>query len=391
MKDLRPLLEQARQAHLYRRPRVLDSPQQPEVVVDGRPMLSFCSNDYLGLAADARVAEAFKNGIDQWGSGSGAAHLVTGHSRAHERLEQELADFTGRERALLFSSGYMANLAVITTLLGRGDSIIEDRLDHASLVDGARLSGARLLRYSHADEKRHKKGFKGTDPFYLLEKATGEKLLAVDGVFSMDGDLADLPMLAELCKQQDAWLMVDDAHGLGVLGANGGGSVQHWQLDAQQVPVLMGTLGKAFGTAGAFVAGSQELIETLIQQARTWIFTTALPAAVAEATRCSLKILQQEHWRRERLQALVEKYRTGAARMGFELPPSATPIQPLIAGSAETALEWSSQLAEQGILVTAIRPPTVPKGSARLRITFSASHTDEQLQRLLTALERLRP
>jgi 8-amino-7-oxononanoate synthase len=382
MKDLRPLLEQARRDYLYRSPRVLDSPQQPEVLVDGKPMLGFCSNDYLGLSADERVATAFKQGIDRWGSGSGAAHLVTGHSRAHQQLEQELADFTGRERALLFSSGYMANLAVITTLLGRGDSVIQDRLDHASLVDGARLSDARLLRFAHADLDAAKS---------QLEKASGEKLLAVDGVFSMDGDLADLPALAELCQKQDAWLMVDDAHGLGVLGANGGGSLAHWRLDAQQVPVLMGTLGKAFGTAGAFVAGSEALIETLIQKARTYIFTTALPAAVADATRVSLKIIQQESWRRERLGELVEKFREGAIALGFDLPPSPTPIQPLIAGSAETALEWSDLLAEQGILVTAIRPPTVPKGSARLRITFSASHTDAHLQRLLNALERLRP
>ena len=382
MKDLRPLLEQARRDHLYRSPRVLESPQQPEVRVDGKPMLSFCSNDYLGLAADERVARAFRAGIDRWGSGSGAAHLVTGHSRAHQQLEQELAEFTGRERALLFSSGYMANLAVITTLLGRGDTVVQDRLDHASLVDGARLSGARLLRFAHADLDAAKA---------QLGKATGEKLLAVDGVFSMDGDLADLPALAELCRKQDAWLMVDDAHGLGVLGAHGGGSLAHWRLDAQQAPVLMGTLGKAFGTAGAFVSGSEALIETLIQKARTYIFTTALPAAVAEATCASLKIIQQESWRRERLGELVEKFREAAIALDFELPPSPTPIQPLIAGSAATVLNWSSKLAEQGILVTAIRPPTVPKDTARLRITFSASHTDAQLQRLLNALERLRP
>ncbi|WP_456417229.1 8-amino-7-oxononanoate synthase [Thiolapillus sp.] len=382
MKDLRLPLERARRDHLYRRPLVLDSPQQPEMVVAGRPMLGFCSNDYLGLAADARVAEAFHRGIDRWGSGSGAAHLVTGHSRAHEQLEQELADFTGRERALLFSSGYMANLAVIATLSGRGDTLIEDRLNHASLIDGGRLCGARLRRFPHADLAAAGK---------QLQNATGETLLAVDGVFSMDGDLADLPALAGLCRQHQAWLMVDDAHGLGVLGSNGGGSLEHWRLDAQQVPVLMGTLGKAFGTAGAFVAGSEALIETLIQEARTYIFTTALPAAVAEATRSSLKILRKERWRRERLQELVEKFREGAARLGFALPASTMPIQPLIAGSAQTALEWSGLLAEQGILVTAIRPPTVPRGSARLRITFSASHTDEHLQRLLAALERLRP
>ena len=382
MKDLRPALEQAKREHLYRRPLILDSPQQPQLSVDGKPMLSFCSNDYLGLAADERVAAAFCQGVQQWGSGSGAAHLVSGHTRAHQQLEQELAAATGYERALLFSSGYMANLAVITTLLERGDTVIQDRLNHASLVDGGRLSDARLLRFAHGDLQSMDR---------QLRNASGEKLLAVDGVFSMDGDLANLPQIAALCQQHNAWLMADDAHGLGVLGEKGGGSVAHWQLDSQQVPILMGTLGKALGTAGAFVAGSEELIETLIQKARTYIFTTALPAAVAEATRCSLAIVQQEHWRRERLQELIGRFRDKTAALGFETLPSATAIQPLIAGSAEKALAWSSQLAAQGILVTAIRPPTVPQNSARLRITFSASHSDEQLQQLLHGLEKIEP
>jgi 8-amino-7-oxononanoate synthase len=382
MKDLRPALEQAKQAHLYRRPLILDSPQQPELVVDGKVMLGFCSNDYLGLAADARVAEAFREGIKHWGSGSGAAHLVSGHSRAHQQLEQELATHTGYERALLFSSGYMANLAVLTALLGRGDTVVEDRLNHASLVDGGRLSDARLRRFAHADLQAADR---------QLRNATGEKLLATDGVFSMDGDLADLPAFAALCRQHQAWLMVDDAHGLGVLGDRGRGSAAHWRLDARQVPVYMGTLGKALGTAGAFVAGSSELIETLIQTARSYIFTTALPAALAEATRCSLQILQQEDWRRERLQELTGRFQERVSALGFELQPSATAIQPLIAGSAEKALAWSEQLAQQGILVTAIRPPTVAPNSARLRVTFSASHDDEHLQRLLQALERIQP
>ncbi len=382
MKDLRPALEQAKREYLYRRPLILDSPQQPQLSVDGKPMLSFCSNDYLGLAADERVAAAFCQGVQQWGSGSGAAHLVSGHTRAHQQLEQELAAATGYERALLFSSGYMANLAVITTLLERGDTVIQDRLNHASLVDGGRLSDARLLRFAHGDLQSMDR---------QLRNASGEKLLAVDGVFSMDGDLANLPQTAALCQQHNAWLMVDDAHGLGVLGKKGGGSVAHWQLDSQQVPILMGTLGKALGTAGAFVAGSEELIETLIQKARTYIFTTALPAAVAEATRCSLAIVQQEHWRRERLQELIGRFRDKTAALGFETLPSATAIQPVIAGSAEKALAWSAQLAAQGILVTAIRPPTVPQNSARLRITFSASHSDEQLQQLLHGLEKIQP
>ncbi|BAO44965.1 8-amino-7-oxononanoate synthase [Thiolapillus brandeum] len=382
MKDLRPALVQAQQGHLYRRRRVLDSPQQPRLVVEGRPLLSFCSNDYLGLAADPRVSKAFHRGLEHWGSGSGSAHLVSGHSRAHHALEEELADFTGRERALLFSSGYLANLAVVTSLCGRGDTVIQDKLDHASLIDAARLSGAGLKRYAHNDMAAARQ---------RLAAARGEVLLAVDGVFSMDGDLAPLPELADLASQHGAWLMVDDAHGLGVLGAGGRGSLAHFGLDADHAPVLMGTLGKAFGTAGAFVAGSEALIETLIQKARSYIFTTALPAALAEATRASLEILRAEEWRRERLASLVARFRRGAAEMGFKLSASATPVQPLIAGRAQTALAWSRLLEEQGILVTAIRPPTVPKGSARLRITFSAAHEDRDLDQLLAALESLKP
>ena len=318
--------------------------------------------------------------MDDYGSGSGAAHLVTGHSAAHQALEEELAEFTGRDRALLFSSGYMANLGVVSGLLGRGDSVLQDRLNHASLIDGGRLSGARFQRYPHLDTEAAKD---------RLAKAGGGKMLATDGVFSMDGDLADLPDLARICTREQAWLMVDDAHGLGVLGAKGGGSLEHYSLDQQQVPILMGTLGKALGTAGAFVAGPEVLIETLIQQARTYIYTTALPAAVAEATRTSLRLAAMEGWRRERLQELVDAFRTGVQELDFELTDSATPIQPIIAGSSETALEWSKQLEAQGILVAPIRPPTVPEGTARLRITFSASHGDHHLRRLLDALAGL--
>ena len=378
MKDLEAALEQRRQQQLFRRPKVVATPQRPEMVVDGEPMLSFCSNDYLGLAADEQVRQAFRQGVDQYGVGSGAAHLVNGHSQAHQALEEELAAFTGRERALLFSSGYQANLGVITALAGRGDTVVEDRLNHASLIDGGLLSGARLVRYPHGDVPAA--GGK-------LEQAKGEKLLATDGVFSMDGDLADLPALARLCRERDAWLMVDDAHGMGVLGHAGAGSLTHFGLDQQDVPVLMGTLGKAFGTAGAFVAGSRALIETLIQQARSYIYTTALPAALAEATRQSLRLVQQDEWRRERLQQLILQFREGAQQLGFPVADSATPIQPLIAGSAARALSWSEMLRQQGILVTPIRPPTVPEGTARLRITLSALHTDEQLTRLLDALE----
>jgi 8-amino-7-oxononanoate synthase len=380
LNELGRLLAERRRNALYRQPRVTGSAQQPELVVDGRPMLSFCSNDYLGLAADPRVAKAFKRGVDRYGSGSGAAHLVTGHSEAHQALEYDLAEFTGRDRALLFSSGYMANLGVLCALLGRGDSVLEDRLNHASLIDAGLLSGARFQRYPHLNTEAAAS---------RLGKAKGGKMLVTDAVFSMDGDLADLPELARVCTREQAWLMVDDAHGLGVLGAKGAGSLEHFSLNQQQVPILMGTLGKALGTAGAFVAGPEVLIETLIQQSRTYIYTTALPAAIAEATRTSLQLAARESWRRERLQELISSFRTTVQQMDFELADSNTPIQPIIAGSSETALDWSKQLEVQGILVTPIRPPTVPEGTARLRITFSASHQDHHLHQLLQALAGL--
>ena len=382
MKDLGFELAQREAQGLYRQTRVVSGPQRPELVIDGRELLSFCSNDYLGLAADARISRAFKQAVDRYGNGSGAAHLVTGHSTAHQALEEELAEFTGRERALLFSSGYLANIGLITALVGPGDSVVEDRLNHASLIDGGLLSRARFQRYPHRDHQK---------AAALLARAKGERLLVTDGVFSMDGDLADLPELAECCRSNGAWLMVDDAHGLGVLGQGGRGSVAHFKLGQEEVPVLMGTLGKAFGTAGAFVAGSEDLIETLIQQARSYIYTTALPAANAEATRESLRLVQQEEWRRERLQELVSRFRAGALELGFQLTDSTTPIQPLLAGSATRALSWSRILERQGILVTPIRPPTVPEGTARLRITLSAAHTEEQVTRLLEVLDQVDP
>ncbi len=347
-------------------------------MVDGRAMLGFCSNDYLGLANHPEVITAMQRGAAEYGVGSGAAHLVSGHSMAHHALEQELAEFTGRPRALLFSTGYMANQGVITDLLGRSDTVYEDRLNHASLIDGGLLSRARFKRFAHADMQALTQQMESQD--------NGEALVAVDGVFSMDGDIAPLPELAAICQERDAWLMVDDAHGLGVLGANGGGSLEHFSLDLAAVPILMGTLGKGLGTFGAFVAGSEELIETLIQQARSYVYTTASPPAVAEAARASLRLVQREPWRRERLQELIQRFRAGAEQLGLPIMPSETPIQPLLAGSAEQALAWSGRLEQQGILVSAIRPPTVPEGSARLRVTLCAKHTDEHLERLLEAL-----
>ena len=377
MTDLSPALERRRDAGLYRARRVVEGPQGPRLTVDGHPVLAFCSNDYLGLAADSRVAAAFRRGIDTWGVGSGAAHLVTGHSAAHHALEAELAEFTGRPRALLFSTGYMANLGVIAALTGRGDTVFEDRLNHASLIDGGLLSGARFRRYAHGDAAALDRE---------LGDARGERLVVTDGVFSMDGDLAPLPELAIACRRHDAWLMVDDAHGLGVLGEAGRGSLAHFGLGAHDVPILMGTLGKALGTAGAFVAGSEDLIETLIQSARTYVYTTAMPPALAEATRASLRIARDEEWRREHLRALVSRFREGAAQLGLPLMPSTTPIQPVLAGTADRAVAWSRSLEAQGILVTAIRPPTVPEGGARLRVTFSALHEEVHVDRLLDAL-----
>jgi len=365
---------------LYRRRHVVEGPQAVHLKVDGRELLSFCSNDYLGLAADPRLAEAMCAATARYGVGSGAAHLISGHTRAHHMLEEELADWLGCERALLFSTGYMANLGVPGALLRRGDVILQDRLNHASLIDGAQLSAATLRRYAHADMAALER---------LLGEHTGNVLIATDGVFSMDGDVAPLRRLAALAAHYDAPLMVDDAHGLGVLGPHGRGSAEAAGLGPGEVAVYMATLGKALGTAGAFVAGSADLIETLIQSARSYIYTTAMPAALAEASRASLRIVREESWRRERLRELVNRFRLGAESLGLCLMDSDTPIQPILLGDARTALSWSEALLEQGILVTAIRPPTVPEGSARLRITLSATHQEADLDRLLEALQGL--
>ena len=381
MQNLAIELDRRRQAHLYRRRRLVGSPQGPELIVDGRPFLAFCSNDYLGLANHPEVLAALQRGAADWGVGSGAAHLVTGHSTAHHALEEELADFVGRPRALLFSTGYMANLGVISALVGRSDTVFEDRLNHASLYDGCLLSRARLRRYPHADT--------ATLAADLAGVPGGQVLIATDGVFSMDGDLAPLRELAALARERAAWLLVDDAHGLGVIGPEGRGSVAGAGLSVSDVHILVGTLGKAFGTFGAFVAGSEDLIETLIQDARSYVYTTAPPPAVAEATRTSLRVARREGWRREHLAGLVARFQAGAERLGLPLMPSQTPIQPLIAGSAERALALSDALERAGILVSAIRPPTVPEGSARLRVTFSAAHTEAQADRLLETLAGL--
>lgn len=369
-------------ASLYRERKILQSPQQPEVIVDGKAYLAFCSNDYLGLANHPAIISAFKQAADEYGVGGGASHLVSGHSFHHHALEEELAEFTGRARAILFSNGYMANIGTVNALLDKQDAVFEDRLNHASLLDAGLLSGARFQRYLHNDT---------VSLDQRLNKTQARRSLVVtDGVFSMDGDIADLPSICDVAGQHSAWVMVDDAHGIGCLGKTGAGCAEHFNLSEQQLPVLMGTLGKAFGTSGAFVAGSEVLIETLIQHARTYIYTTSMPPAVAAATRASLKLIQAEQWRREQLDYLIKRFRRGCEQLGLDLMDSPTPIQPIMIGDADKAMSMSAALREKGMFITAIRPPTVPNGSARLRVTLSASHTEEQLERLLDALDQVK-
>lgn len=386
---LQERLQAWRAAQLYRTRREVQSPQSAVLQVDGRELLNFCSNDYLGLANDPRVKEAFIAGVERYGAGSGASHLVCGHSAPHEALENALAEFTGRSHALVYSSGFMANVGVLTALLGPQSAVFEDRLNHASLLDGGLFSGARFKRYAHLDVAALEKQL-------AQDESTGERLVVSDGVFSMDGDVAPLAALMAVCEAHEALLMIDDAHGFGVLGRDGGGLAQQTQeqgvhVDEERLPILVGTLGKAFGTMGAFVAGSEELIETLIQFSRSYIYTTALPPAVAAATLRSLEILRSENWRREHLSKLIATFGAECLKLGFTLTDSGTPIQGLLLGSAEAALAASRELEAKGLLVTAIRPPTVPQGTARLRITFTANHSEAQLERLLEALAALKP
>jgi 8-amino-7-oxononanoate synthase len=377
---LRARLAQLAAQHLQRRRRtVLEAGDGAGVLVDGQRLINFCGNDYLGLNAHPALAEALARSAAAWGAGSGASHLVSGHGLEHERLEEELAQFTGRQRALLFSTGYMANLAAITCLAARDSRVIMDRLCHASLIDAARLSGARLRRFAHGDAAAAGAALHG-------EPAPGSTLLVTEGVFSMDGDLAPLPQLAKAAAAAAATLIVDDAHGLGVMGASGRGCVEHFNLDSAAVPVLVGTLGKAFGCFGAFIAADADYIEWFLQTARSYIYTTALPPPVAAAAREALAIAATESWRRERVLELAARLRRGCAQAGVSLLPSPSPIQPVVLGDSARALAVSEQLFAAGFWVTAIRPPTVPKGSARLRITVSAAHSEQQVDALIEAL-----
>lgn len=367
-----------RQQGLYRERKPIDTPQQPEQIVDGRRLISFCSNDYLGLANHPKVIEALQQGASQYGVGSGAAHLVNGHSRAHHELEIALARLTQRPKALLFSCGYMANLGLLQALTEKGDLVFEDRLNHASLLDGVRLSGARLLRYQHLDMQHLKRRLA-----HFVTAPKTNTLLVTDSVFSMDGDIAPLRELAQMAAQYDAGLMVDDAHGLGVLGPGGGGALLHYGLNETEVPIMMGTLGKALGTAGAFVAGSEELIEYLVQSARTYIYTTALPAALAKATLASIDLLHAESWRQSYLHELIYYFRKQANQLGIRLSQSQTPIQPIYLGCVNKTLECSQRLLQAGFWIPAIRPPTVPEGTARLRISLTAAHKKSHIDQLL--------
>lgn len=376
---LKSYLDQQKQNQLYRQRAIVDGPQGVQVCIDGRDYVNFCSNDYLGLANHPQVIDALIQGARLYGVGSGASHLINGHSRAHHQLEEELAAFVQRPRALLFSTGYMANLGVISALLGKGDSVFEDRLNHASLLDGGLLSQARLQRYQHADDRDLESK--------LSASKAKQKLICTDGVFSMDGDVAPLKQLISQAQKHQSWLMVDDAHGLGTVGETGRGCLEQAGASLTDVPILVGTLGKAFGTFGAFVAGDETLIEFLIQRARSYIYTTALPPAVAEATRISVKLVNEETWRRERLHSNISYFKQCLTQTDTADTGSDTAIQPIVIGEVERTVQLSADLKQNGLLVSAIRPPTVPDGTARLRVTLCAEHTHEQIDQLIDGLQ----
>jgi 8-amino-7-oxononanoate synthase len=362
---------------LLRQRRTLQSPQSPHIVVDGKSYLSFCSNDYLGLANHPELIDAMQQGAAQYGAGAGAAHLVSGHTQPHHDLEVALAAFVGKPAALLFSTGYMANLGVVQALVAKGDTVFADKLNHASLNDAMLLSRAEMKRYRHNDVAHLEQ--------LLVQTTRGRKLVITDAVFSMDGDLAPLPELLALCERHDAWLLVDDAHGFGVLGAQGRGSLAHFGIASKRI-IYMATLGKAAGVSGAFVAAEQVVVDMLVNHARSYVYTTATPPALASALLASLRVIEQGDALRAHLQMLVTQLRSGLDGLRWKLMPSSTAIQPLLIGDNKAALELSNALRERGIWVAAIRPPTVPQGTARLRITLSAAHAAADVTRLIEAL-----
>ena len=377
---MRAELAELEQRGLRRRRRVLESPQGARVTVEGREYLAFCSNDYLGLASHPALIEAAREGAARHGVGAGASHLILGHCAAHHALEEALAAFVGMPRALLFSTGYMANIGVVAALVGREDAVFADRLNHASLNDAALLSRAGFKRYSHLD-------LTALERLLAASKAR-RKLVVTDAVFSMDGDVAAVPELIALAERYGAWLLLDDAHGFGVLGREGRGVLAHFDAASPRV-IYMATLGKAAGVFGAFVAGSAELVETLAQRARSYVYTTAAPPLLSVALMKSLDLIRDEEWRRDRLRNLVQRLRAHLKLGRWRLMPSQTAIQPLVIGSNDEAVAVSEALAREGLLVPAIRPPTVPQGTARLRISLSAAHELADVERLADALNRL--
>ncbi len=383
LEGLQQKLHELEAQHLIRQRRIVSTPHAPSMTVDGRTMLAFCSNDYLGLAGDPRIAQALAEGASRYGAGSGASHLISGHSQAHALLEQALADFMSPQlvqgRALYLSSGYMANLAVITALADKQSEIFSEALNHASLIDGARLSRAKISVYPHRDLEALEK---------LLASSTAHnKLVVTDSVFSMDGDIAPLPELLALCERHGAWLIVDDAHGFGVLGEQGRGALEHFALRSPQI-VLIGTLSKAAGVAGAFVAAHETVIEWLVQRARPYIYSTASPPALAHALLASLQIIagDEGRQRRQRLSARIAQWRQGLELSRWLRLDSSTAIQPVIISDNEETMAVGQALRERGFWVGSVRPPTVPKGTSRLRVTLSAAHSEAQLGELITTM-----
>lgn len=380
IEELADRLAERSHSDLFRKRQISTRACGPRFETGSRRLLAFASNDYLGLSNDPELIEAAREAALEWGIGSGASHLVSGHTAVHEALEARLADFTGFEASLYFSTGYLANLAVMPALLGRGDAIFADRLNHASLVDGALLSRAELHRYAHLD-------------FEALERALGassarRKLIVSDAVFSMDGDVAALSKLLELAEAFDAWLLIDDAHGFGVLGPQGRGSLAEAGLSSPRL-ILMGTLGKAAGVSGAFVAASRTVIDWLVQTARPYIFSTASPPLLAQTLIEALALIERGDARREALASHIALMQNGLRLKSFRLLPSRTAIQPVIVGSNEKALAVSARLREQGFFVPAIRPPTVPANTARLRVSLSAAHSLDEVQALIEAIQAL--
>jgi 8-amino-7-oxononanoate synthase len=379
--DLQLQLDKRAEQGLLRSRRTLSSPQSPHIIVDGTAYLAFCSNDYLGLANHPQLISALQQGAQQWGAGAGAAHLVNGHFEAHQQLEQQLAKFVGKPAALIFSTGYMANLGVVQALVGKGDTVFADKLNHASLNDAMLLSRATVKRYRHSDMAQLSQ--------LLAQTQSGRKLIITDAVFSMDGDIAQLREMLALCEQHGAWLYVDDAHGFGVLGTEGRGALAHFGIQSERI-IYMATLGKAAGVSGAFVAAEQVVIDTLVNHAHSYVYTTAAPPALSVALLQSLQLIGQGDELRIHLLQLVAQLRSGLTDLPWQLMPSDTAIQPLLIGDNQNALSLSEGLRERGIWVAAIRPPTVPQGTARLRITLSAAHSEADVDKLIGALHEIK-